>query len=170
VGGRHHLCTHDGGFLYLALVLDPWSRRIVGGAMANHLRAELVLDAMEMAVGQPRPKDVIHHSGQGSQYTSVAFGKRCGEAGVRPRRSAHSTTTSPSSGTGVSAGAVRGRACRGGEWRSWPTIFSPNRESSVPGQVRALPSDTQGRSRVPELGSLGSVGGRSAMDVPTANM
>jgi hypothetical protein len=52
--------------------------------MANHLRAELVLDAMEMAVGQRRPKDVIHHSDQGSQYTSVAFGKRCGEAGVRP--------------------------------------------------------------------------------------
>ena len=52
--------------------------------MANRLRAELVLDAMEAAVGQRRPRDVIHHSDQGSQYTSVAFGKRCGEAGVRP--------------------------------------------------------------------------------------
>jgi putative transposase len=72
------------GFLYLAIVLDAWSRKIVGWSMANHLRAELVLDAMEMAVGQRRPKDVIHHSDQGSQYTSVAFGKRCGEAGVRP--------------------------------------------------------------------------------------
>src|ERR1700738_2515258 len=72
------------GFLYLAVVLDAWSRKIVGWAMANHLRAELVLDAMEMAVGQRRPKDVIHHSNQGSQYTSAAFGKRCGEAGVRP--------------------------------------------------------------------------------------
>jgi putative transposase len=72
------------GFLYLAVVLDAWSRKIVGWAMANHLRTELVLDAMEMAVGQRRPKDVIHHSDQGSQYTSVAFGKRCGEAGVRP--------------------------------------------------------------------------------------
>jgi putative transposase len=55
------------GFLYLAGVLDAWSRKIVGWAMANHLRAELVLDAMEMAVGQRRPKDVIHHSDQGSQ-------------------------------------------------------------------------------------------------------
>src|SRR5712672_3067292 len=55
------------GFLYLAVVLDAWSRKIVGWAMANHLRAELVLDAMEMAVGQRRPKDVIHHSDQGSQ-------------------------------------------------------------------------------------------------------
>ncbi len=72
------------GFLYLAVVVDAWSRKVVGWAMANHLRSELVLDAMEMAVGQRRPKDVIHHSDQGSQYTSVAFGKRCGEAGVRP--------------------------------------------------------------------------------------
>ena len=80
------------GFLYLAVVLDAWSRKIVGWPMANHLRAELVLAAMEMAVGQRRPKDVIHHSDLsanevcrgGSQYTSVAFGKRCGETGVRP--------------------------------------------------------------------------------------
>ena len=72
------------GFLYLAVVLDAWSRKIVGWSMANHLRSELVLDAMEMAVGQRRPKDAIHHSDQGSQYTSVAFGKRCGKVGVRP--------------------------------------------------------------------------------------
>ena len=72
------------GFLYLAVVLDVWSRRVVGWAMASNLRAELVLDALEMAVGQRRPRDVIHHSDQGSQYTSLAFGKRCTEAGVRP--------------------------------------------------------------------------------------
>ncbi len=72
------------GFLTLAVVLDVWSRKMVGWSMANHLRAELVLDAMETAVGQRRPTDVIHHSDQGSQYTSLAFGKRCGEAGVRP--------------------------------------------------------------------------------------
>lgn len=72
------------GFLYLAVVLDAWSRKVVGWAMANHLRAEPVLAALEMAVGQRRPRDVIHHSDQGSQYTSLAFGKRCKEAGVRP--------------------------------------------------------------------------------------
>jgi putative transposase len=72
------------GFLYLAVVLDAFSRRIVGWAMANHLRSDLVLDAMEMAVGQRKPRDVIHHSDQGSQYTSLAFGNRCQEAGVRP--------------------------------------------------------------------------------------
>jgi putative transposase len=71
-------------FLYLAVVLDAWSRRIVGWSMANHLRAELVVDALTAAVGQRRPKDVIHHSDQGSHYTSLAFGKRCKEAGVRP--------------------------------------------------------------------------------------
>jgi len=72
------------GFLYLAVVLDAWSRKIVGWSMANDLRTELVLDALEMAIGQRRPDGVIHHSDQGSQYTSLAFGKRCREAGVRP--------------------------------------------------------------------------------------
>lgn len=72
------------GFLYLAIVLDAWSRKIVGWSMANHLRTELVLDAMEAAIGQRRPSSVIPHSDQGCHYTSVAFGKRCGEAGVRP--------------------------------------------------------------------------------------
>jgi len=72
------------GFLYLAVVLDACSRKIVGWAMANHLRTELVLDALEMAIGQRRPRDVIHHSDQGSQYTSLALGGRCREAGVRP--------------------------------------------------------------------------------------
>jgi putative transposase len=72
------------GFLYLAVVLDAWSRKIVGWSMANHLRTELVLDALEMAVGQRRPRNVVHHSDQGSQYTSLAFGGRCREAGVRP--------------------------------------------------------------------------------------
>jgi putative transposase len=72
------------GFLYLAVVLDVFSRRIVGWAMAPHLRTELVLEALNMALGQRHPAAVIHHSDQGSQYTSLAFGKRCDEAGVRP--------------------------------------------------------------------------------------
>jgi putative transposase len=72
------------GFLYLAVVLDAWSRRVVGWAMATNLRTELVLEALEMAVLQRQPQGVIHHSDQGCQYTSIAFGKRCREAGVRP--------------------------------------------------------------------------------------
>lgn len=72
------------GFLYLAIVLDVWSRKVVGWEMATHLRKELVLAALNMALFQRRARDVIHHSDQGSQYTSIAFGKRCREAGVQP--------------------------------------------------------------------------------------
>jgi putative transposase len=72
------------GFLYLAVVLDACSRRIVGWSMATTLHKQVVLDALEMALWQRRPSDVIHHSDQGSQYTSIEFGKRCREAGVRP--------------------------------------------------------------------------------------
>jgi putative transposase len=72
------------GFLYVAVVLDAWSRRIVGWAFATNLRVELVLRALEMAVRQRQPKEVIHHSDHGSQYTALAFGDRCRQAGVRP--------------------------------------------------------------------------------------
>jgi putative transposase len=72
------------GFLYLAVVLDAFSRRIVGWSMAEHLRTELVLAALNMALGQRRAKGVVHHSDHGTQYTSIAFGLRCQEAKVRP--------------------------------------------------------------------------------------
>jgi putative transposase len=74
------------GFLFLAVVLDAYSRRIVGWAMATHLQTDLVLDALNMALAQRKPAGVIHHSDRGSQYTSVAFGHRCDEMGVRPSR------------------------------------------------------------------------------------
>jgi putative transposase len=72
------------GFLYLAVVLDAFSRRIVGWSMASTLHRQVVLDALDMALWQRQPSGVIHHSDQGSQYTSIEFGKRCREAGVRP--------------------------------------------------------------------------------------
>jgi putative transposase len=72
------------GFLYLAVVLDAFSRRIVGWSMGTSLATQLVLDALNMALATRRPSGVIHHSDQGSQYTSIAFGHRCREAGVRP--------------------------------------------------------------------------------------
>jgi len=74
----------DVGFIYLAVVLDAWSRRVIGWSMENHLRTELVLAALNMALQQRKPSNVIHHSDQGCQYTSIAFGKRCLEEGVRP--------------------------------------------------------------------------------------
>jgi putative transposase len=70
--------------LYVAVVLDVWSRRVVGWAMAEHLRTDLVLAALDMAIAQRRPASVIHHSDQGCQYTAIGFGTRCREAGVRP--------------------------------------------------------------------------------------
>lgn len=72
------------GFLFLAMVLDVFSRKVVGWAMATRLRTELMLAALEMAALQRKPKTVIHHSDQGCQYTSLAFGRRCEELGVRP--------------------------------------------------------------------------------------
>jgi putative transposase len=72
------------GWLYLAVVVDAWSRKVVGWAMATQLQTALVMDALRMAIQQRHPEDVIHHSDQGSQYTSLAFGQRCREAGVRP--------------------------------------------------------------------------------------
>ena len=71
------------GFLYLAIVLDVFSRRIVGWAMEMHLRTELVLAALEMAFAQRQPHEPIHHSDHGTQYTSVAFGNRCEAMGIR---------------------------------------------------------------------------------------
>lgn len=71
------------GFLYLAVVLDAFSRRVVGWAMETHLRAELVIEALNMAIRQRGGRGVIHHSDRGSQYTSLAFGTRCRELGIR---------------------------------------------------------------------------------------
>ena len=72
------------GFIFLAVVLDVWSRRVVGWAIGEQMTAELVLAALNMALQQRKPREVIHHSDQGSQYTSIAFGERCRKMGVRP--------------------------------------------------------------------------------------
>ena len=72
------------GFLYLAVVLDAFSRRIVGWAMANHLKTELVLEALNMAVASAGRTTSSITRIRAAQYTSIAFGSRCREAGVRP--------------------------------------------------------------------------------------
>lgn len=56
----------DGDYLYLSIVLDAFSRRIVGWAMADHLHTEIVLEALDMAAQQRSPEDTVHHSDQGS--------------------------------------------------------------------------------------------------------
>ena len=70
------------GFLFLAVVVDVYSRRVVGWSMGARLVTALMLDALDMALGQRDARDVIHHSDHGAQYTSIAFGQRCREAGV----------------------------------------------------------------------------------------
>jgi putative transposase len=74
-------CRSWESWLYLAAVLDCHSRKVVGWSLRNDLRAELVADAIEMAVSRRRPEErLIHHSDRGSQYVSLAFGQRCKEA------------------------------------------------------------------------------------------
>jgi putative transposase len=78
-------CTYvptDEGWLYLAAVLDVFSRYVVGWAMDARLNSQLVLAALKMAHAQRRPEEVIHHSDHGTEYTAVAFSKRCGELGI----------------------------------------------------------------------------------------
>jgi putative transposase len=72
------------GWLYLGAVIDCYSRRVVGWSMRSDLEAELVVDALEMAVARRQPRaGLVHHSDQGSQYVSLIFGERCRDAGVR---------------------------------------------------------------------------------------
>jgi putative transposase len=71
------------GWLYLAAVVDCFSRRVVGWSMRDDLSAQLVVDALEMAVARRRPRPgLVHHSDQGTQYVSLLFGERCQEAGI----------------------------------------------------------------------------------------
>jgi putative transposase len=78
----------DEGFLYLAFILDVYSRRVVGWSMANHLRSELVAAALQMAIHRRNPSaGLIHHSDRGSQYTALSFGKKLEEAGIVPSMS-----------------------------------------------------------------------------------
>jgi putative transposase len=73
------------GFIYLAFILDACSRRVVGWSMATHLRSELVVDALQMAIARRKPSPgLVHHSDRGVQYTSLAFGKRLEDEGLLP--------------------------------------------------------------------------------------
>ncbi len=73
------------GYVFLACVIDAWSRKVVGWSMRDDLRSELVVDALGMALTRRRPKPgLVHHSDRGSQYTSLAFGKTVEQAGVLP--------------------------------------------------------------------------------------
>jgi putative transposase len=72
------------GKVYAAVVIDAWNRQVVGHSIADHLRAELVVDALDMACWRQRPVagQTVHHSDHGTQYTSWAFGQRLRAAGL----------------------------------------------------------------------------------------
>jgi putative transposase len=71
--------------VYLAFILDTHSRRIVGWAMENHMRTELGVDTLEMALWRRKPSfGLVHHSERGAQYTAISFGKRLAEVGIVP--------------------------------------------------------------------------------------
>ncbi len=73
------------GYVFLACVIDAWSRKVVGWSMRDDLKTELALDALGMALTRRRPRPgLVHHSDRGSQYTSLAFGKTMQTAGVLP--------------------------------------------------------------------------------------
>ena len=92
IGGPNRLWLADisyiptrEGWLYLAIILDGFSRRVVGWAMADHLQTELVLAALRLALHRRRPAaGLIHHSDRGCQYTSLAFGQHLRAAGLVP--------------------------------------------------------------------------------------
>jgi hypothetical protein len=141
------------GFLYLAVVLDVFSRRIVGWAMATHLRTELVLAALNMAIGQRRPAALIHHSDQGSQGefkrpSQHSMGESCDGYAKAPFRSMWASTVEvawPASGsTARELSGVLGSDCgrsfnrgrcsrrRSVARRGWPVVPEGGRHDTVP--------------------------------------
>jgi hypothetical protein len=131
------------GFLYLAVVLDVFSRRIVGWAMESYLRTELVLQALNMALGQRRPDGVIHHSDHGSQgefkwssqhlhigscdeYSKAPFGSMRASTVAVAGSASGSTTGALSAVLGIDCGRPynRGRCCRSRSVarRGWPVV------------------------------------------------
>jgi putative transposase len=106
------------GKLYLAVVLDCFSRRVVGWSMRDDMRAELVVEAFEMAVSGRKPEaGLVHHSDQGSQYVSLRFGERCREAGIRISMGAPASALDNAACEAFFASLKRERLNR----RSWPT-------------------------------------------------
>ena len=115
--GLSGLATWEGK-LYLAVVIDCFSRRVVGWSMAEHMRAELVVEALEMAASRRKPEPgVVHHSDQGSQYVSLVFGERCREAGIRISMGARASALDNAACEAFFASLKRERLNR----RSWPT-------------------------------------------------
>lgn len=107
------------GILYVAVVMDLFSRRIVGWSIERHMRAELVIEAFEMAVANRLPaKGLVHHSDHGSQYTSYVFGKTLRDAGILPSMGRVKTCYDNAVAESFFASMVKDLLSR----RTWPDI------------------------------------------------
>ena len=140
------------GFLYLAVVLDAWSRRIVGWAFSSDLKTRVVIDAFDMALAARKPDNVVHHSDRGSQYTSIAFGNRCKEAGVHPSTGsvgdAYDNAMCESFFATLECELIDRLASDLAARRGWPS-FSSSKASTIPHAATRLwaifrPSNTKG--------------------------
>ena len=157
------------GFIYLAIVLDVWSRRIVGWAIGEQMTSDLVLAALNMALQQRKPKGVIHHSDQGSQYTSIAFGQRCEKMGVRPSMG----TVGDAYDNAMAESFFATLECELIDRRSWPTKtearmalftyiegwYNPRRRHSALGQMspanfesKHIDNNRSGKHGLPTVG------------------
>jgi putative transposase len=106
------------GFTYLATVLDVFSRKIVGWAFSNQMTSDVVTNALNMALATRRPQSsVIHHSDQGSQYTSIEFGQRCKQMNVRPSMG----TVGDAYDNAMAESFFASLECELIDRRSWPT-------------------------------------------------
>ena len=178
------------GFIYLAIVLDVWSRRIVGWAIGEDMTTELVLAALNMALQQRRPQGVIHHSDQGSQYTSIAFGERCKKMGVRPSMG----TVGDAYDNAMAESFFATLECELIDRRSWQTKtdarlalftyieawYNPRRRHSALAQLSPAnyerkhsdkiftPSSSRGKHGIPTVGAC-VAGATPPVDIPAAD-
>ena len=132
------------GFLYLAVVLDVWSRRIVGWAMSTSLKTDVVLDALNMTVTQRQPRNVVHHSDHGcqlgfkwsSQQACVArkqaFGRRWGPSATRTTtRCARASSAPWSASCSTAVASARRREARMAVFDYLEGFYNPRRRHSA---------------------------------------
>ncbi|GAA1203742.1 IS3 family transposase [Streptomyces hebeiensis] len=145
VGDITYLPVGDGQFLYLATVIDCFSRRLVGWSIADHMRTSLVADALQAAAAtRGSLAGAVFHSDHGVQYTSRQFGDACAELGVRQSMGAVGTSADNALAESFNAALKRetlrgarrfdgARACRLAVFR-WTTRYNTRRRHSANGQ------------------------------------
>lgn len=159
VGDITYLPVGDGEFLYLATVLDLHSRRLAGWSIADHMRTELVTDALRAAAATRGSLDgAIFHTDHGSQYTSAAFATVCAELGVRQSMGAVGTSADNSCAEAFNATLKRETLQGAKRWPSarearlavfkWITRYNTRRRHSTLGYRSPIDYEQQTIDRV----------------------